>query len=206
MFTIENHDSSLVLSAGSRRLRIAFVTETIVRLTFTAGKPFQTRASLNVEPLRSLAAFELQETEDDYIVSTDALKLVVCKQSAAIRYYDRHDKLLVCEPAGGGKWLAPKEVYKNVYDKDANVAANHSVDGVRASASAYDRVFDRTAFEAKLEFVFAEHEALFGLGSHEEGYGNLRGKSRELYQHNLKAAVPYFVSTKGYGVLLYIAS
>jgi alpha-D-xyloside xylohydrolase len=202
MFTIESHDSSLVLSAGSLRLRIAFVTETIVRLTFTDGQSFQTRASLIVEPQRSEAAFELQETADAYIVSTDTLKLVVCKQSAAIRYYDRNDKLLMCEPVGGGKWLTAKEVFKNVYGKEANVAANHSVDGVRTSATTYDRVFDRTAFEAKLEFVFDGHEALFGLGSHEEGYGNLRGKSRELYQHNLKAVVPYFVSTKGYGVLL----
>ncbi len=70
------------------------------------------------------------------------------------------------------------------------------------SAVESERVLDREAFEAKLEFVFAEDEALFGLGSHEEGYGNLRGKSRELYQHNLKAVVPYFVSTRGYGILL----
>ncbi|MCX6872881.1 MAG: glycoside hydrolase family 31 protein [Verrucomicrobia bacterium] len=202
MFTIESHDTVLVLSAGSRRLRIAFVTATIVRLTLTDGQPFQTKPSLIIEPQQSMAAFELQETEDEYIISTGALKLVVCKQSAAIRYYDRQDKLLTREPAGGGKWLTAKEVIKNVYGKDANVAANRSVDGVRASATTYERVFDRTAFEAKLEFVFGGHEALFGLGSHEEGYGNLRGKSRELYQHNLKAVVPYFVSTKGYGVLL----
>ncbi len=66
----------------------------------------------------------------------------------------------------------------------------------------YETVFDRQAFEAKLEFVFSEDEALFGLGSHEEGYGNLRGKARDLYQQNMKAVVPYFVSTRGYGVLL----
>ena len=202
MFTIESRDPALVLSAGSRRLRIGFVTQTIVRLTFMAGRPFRTKPSLIVAPLRALNTFVLQETATDFVFSTHALKLIICKQSAAIRYYDRHDNLLTREPADGGKWLAAKEVFKNVYGKDANVAANHSVDGVRASATTCERVLDRTAFEAKLEFVFGEHEALFGLGSHEEGYGNLRGKSRELYQHNLKAVVPYFVSTRGYGVLL----
>lgn len=202
MFTIESRHPSLVLSAGSRRLRIGFVTDTIVRLTFTDGQAFQTMPSLIVEPPRSVVVFELRETATDYIVSTGALKLVVCKQSAAICYYDRHDKLLAREPEGGGKWLAAKDVFKNVHRQDVDLAAGHGIDGVRASASTHDRVFDRTAFEAKLEFVFGEHEALFGLGSHEEGYGNLRGKSRELYQHNLKAVVPYFVSTNGYGVLL----
>jgi alpha-D-xyloside xylohydrolase len=50
--------------------------------------------------------------------------------------------------------------------------------------------------------VFAEDEAFFGLGSHEEGYGNLRGRTRELYQQNMKAVVPHLVSTRGYGILL----
>jgi len=206
MFTIESHSSSLVLSAGSRRLRIGFVTETIVRLTFTDGQPFQTKPSLIVGPLPSFAVFELQETATDFVISTRALKLVVCKHSAAICYYDRKDKLLAREPATGGKWLTPKEVYKSAYNKAAKVAASQSVDGVRASVSDAERVFDRHAFEAKLEFVFDGQEALFGLGSHEEGYGNLRGKSRELYQHNMKAVVPYFVSTMGYGILLDCAS
>ncbi len=62
-------------------------------------------------------------------------------------------------------------------------------------------MFDRDAFEAKLEFVFAKDEALFGLGSHEEGYANLRGRSRDLYQQNMKAVVPHLVSTRGYSVL-----
>ncbi len=57
-------------------------------------------------------------------------------------------------------------------------------------------------FEAKFEFVFAENEALFGLDSHEEGYSNLHGKYRQLYQQNRKIAIPYFVSNRDYGVLL----
>lgn len=56
------------------------------------------------------------------------------------------------------------------------------------------------AYHAKVEFIFGE-EGLYGFGSHEEGYGNLRGKSRQLYQQNMKACVPSFVSTKGYGFL-----
>src|SRR6202000_1799874 len=77
-----------------------------------------------------------------------------------------------------------------------------SIDGARAAAASCTTVFDRDAFEAKLEFAFAGDEALFGLGSHEEGYANLRGRSRKLYQQNMKAVVPHLVSTRGYGVLL----
>lgn len=31
---------------------------------------------------------------------------------------------------------------------------------------------------------------------------NLRGRSRDLYQQNMKAVVPHLVSTRGYSVLL----
>ena len=60
MFTIDSHDSTLVLSAGPRRLRIGFVTETIVHLTLTDGQPFQTKASLIVEPQGAFVAFDLE--------------------------------------------------------------------------------------------------------------------------------------------------
>ncbi len=41
-----------------------------------------------------------------------------------------------------------------------------------------------------------------GSARMEEGYANLRGHSRELYQQNMKAVVPHLVSTQGYGILL----
>ncbi len=81
------------------------------------------------------------------------------------------------EPDRGGKWLTTKPVHRNIFSKNSSIASGQSIDGARASATNYETVFDRNAFEAKLEFVFSEDEALFGLGSHEEGYGNLRGKS-----------------------------
>ena len=143
----------------------------------------------------------MQEDTADFTIATNALKLVVSKQTGAISYFDSQDRPLVREPDRGGKWLTAKDIYRNVYGKDAGVTAGQSADGVRASVVDQGYVLDRSAFEAKLEFVFAENEALFGFGSHEEGYGNLRGKSRELYQHNLKAVVPCFVSTRGYGFL-----
>ncbi|MEO8394277.1 MAG: TIM-barrel domain-containing protein, partial [Chloroflexota bacterium] len=45
-------------------------------------------------------------------------------------------------------------------------------------------------------------EALYGLGSHEEGMMNLRGEHQYLYQQNMKAVVPVLLSTRGYGILV----
>ena len=73
---------------------------------------------------------------------------------------------------------------------------------MRVEARDVRQVVDRRAFHTKLEFEWAEGEALYGLGSHEEGMFNLRGKHQYLYQQNMKAVVPVLVSTRGYGVFI----
>jgi alpha-D-xyloside xylohydrolase len=202
MFTLESNHGSIIFVSGKRRLRVAFVTEAIVRVTYTEDRPFQSRQSLIVKSKKNYISYRLAEGADTFTVSTPALTVMVNKKYGAIRFLDATGKLLMREPESGGKWLTTKRVYRNVFDGRTPTEVGQSIDGARAEAENYEAVFDRNAFEAKLEFVFSEEEALFGLGSHEEGYGNLRGKSRELYQQNMKAVVPYFVSTRGYGVLL----
>ncbi len=180
---------------GPKRLRIAFATDSIARITFTEGKPFETKPSFIITHRSVYTRIEFHEGADAFTLSTARLRIVLNKQTGALAYYDAHGELLVREPSRGGKWLTRKEIHKNVYATNAAVSAGQSIDGARAVSSDFQRVFDRHAFEAKLELVFSENEALFGLGSHEEGFGNLRGKSRELYQQNMKAVVPHLVST-----------
>jgi alpha-D-xyloside xylohydrolase len=53
----------------------------------------------------------------------------------------------------------------------------------------------------KQKFILSDVEALYGLGQHQEGNMNLRGKSVDLYQVNMNVSVPVLVSTNGYGIL-----
>ncbi len=77
---------------------------------------------------------------------------------------------------------------------------------MRIHARNVRKVVDRQAYHTKLAFEWADGEALYGLGSHEEGMLNLRGQHQYLYQENMKAVVPVLVSTRGYGILLDSAS
>jgi len=202
MYTLESQDGAVVLKSGDRFLRVAFCSRSIARITVTEGKAFSLDPSLIVQHRDPISDFSVAENAGAFLISTDALQLSIARDTGAITFRDGSGDLLLSEPNRGGKWLTPKDVFKNVYKKDSKTATGQSIDGARANAEEFERVFDRKSFEAKLELVFSDGEALFGLGSHEEGYGNLRGKSRELYQQNMKAVVPYFVSTKGYGLLL----
>lgn len=60
---------------------------------------------------------------------------------------------------------------------------------------------DASGYRTRLGFTFSEGEALYGLGQHEEGRLDRRGQHLELYQHNLKVAVPFLVSSRGWGLL-----
>lgn len=201
MFNLESRRDGVTFADGDCRLRICFVNPAVARVTMTQGKPFASTLSDIVVKPAAFSGFQIKELHDVFEIRTDALTLVLNRQSGAISYFDAAGKMLLCEPARGGKSLKPKIVFKNVFKADAQIASAQNIDGARAAATAFESVFDREAFEATLEFQFADGEAIFGLGSHEEGFGNLRGKSRELYQQNMKIVVPVFVSTRGYGVL-----
>ena len=51
------------------------------------------------------------------------------------------------------------------------------------------------------EFMLSPGEALYGLGQHQEGFFNLRDIPVELLQANTNIAIPFLLSTNGYGLL-----
>ncbi|MDM7925847.1 MAG: glycoside hydrolase family 31 protein [bacterium] len=50
-------------------------------------------------------------------------------------------------------------------------------------------------------FQWLQGEALYGLGQHQEGTFNWRGHYVEMFQYNMRAVVPFLLSTNGYGIL-----
>ncbi len=48
--------------------------------------------------------------------------------------------------------------------------------------------------------IYGSHEALYGLGQHQSGVWNYRGESVDISQDNSNIAVPFLVSSNGYGI------
>ena len=180
-------------------------TNRTVRVRFTLEDSFSQQPSLTVIPVSADAPnvpFSVVEDRDRIVISTDAMSIEVARETAALTYRTIDGTLLTREPARGGKTLTPVQVLRSEFDGATPHESRENVDGVRIDVDGIRQVVDRTAFHTKLEFCFADGEALYGLGSHEEGMFNLRGQHQYLYQQNLKVAVPVLVSTRGYGVFL----
>lgn len=143
----------------------------------------------------------LTETEQETSFRVGSVNVLYSKDTGALTFTDDRGAVLLREPDRRPALLVEKLVYINRFDEDAKVTEGVSVDGVRAWAEPAHTYVDRMAYECRQNLLIDADEGLYGLGSHEEGYGNLRGKSRLLYQHNMKAVVPVLVSTKGWGIL-----
>jgi alpha-D-xyloside xylohydrolase len=175
----------------------------IIRVRYTLGRTFSAQASLMIVAQASAPVeFTVSEMEDCLLVSTAALSIQINKQTAAFTYLDSSGATLTKEPDKGGKTLVPVDVVTSVFEQAAVVQTEQGADGLRVHGASGSRVVDRHGYHTKLEFEWAKGEALYGLGSHEEGMLNLRGQHQYLYQQNMKAVVPVLVSTRGYGILL----
>ncbi len=209
---IVSHEVSadgLTICTDHGLLALTARTSRTVRVRYTLADAFSERPSLTVAPTPTGAAavpFSVAERADAIVLATDALTVEVAKGTGALTYRRADGTLLSREPARGGKTLTPVEVLRSEFDASTARESRENVDGVRIEVAEVGQVVDRLAYHTKLEFCFGDDEALYGLGSHEEGMFNLRGQHQYLYQQNLKVAVPVLVSTRGYGVFLDCAS
>ncbi|MBI5929908.1 MAG: DUF5110 domain-containing protein [Chloroflexi bacterium] len=200
-YTIRSN--AVIIETTKGFLELTAYTDDRVRVRYASTREFGTKKSLMIQcsPSTSVEA-DITETAEALIFSTRKLSIRINKQTCAFTYLDSSGQILTKEPDRGGKTLVPVDVFKSVFDESAGAQIRKDTDGVRAYAPSVKKIVDRQGFHTKLEFEWAPGEALYGLGSHEEGMLNLRGQHQYLYQQNMKVVIPTLLSTRGYGVLL----
>ncbi|MBW5446154.1 DUF4968 domain-containing protein [Cohnella sp. CFH 77786] len=193
----------LWLETTEGMLKLTPYSDKIIRVRFTKEAEFSHKPSLMVvETKGEPVPFSFEDKINHLEFRTTDLVIRMDKRTSAFTYLDASGNLLAKEPARGGKTLVPIDVVKSVFDGNAVLEAGQGADGLRVRADKITKVIDRKAYHTKLEFEWVEGEALYGLGSHEEGMLNLRGQHQFLYQQNMKAVIPVLVSTQGYGILM----
>ncbi len=201
--SFEGFEDCLYLHLDDGMLRLEPYLPSVVRVTYTKKKEFNQKVSRIVLPEgRKHVEWSVDDTDKNVVFTTGQLQITADKNSGMLSYRDRHAMLLMKEPPNGGRTLEEIDVCRTVFDPSAEVKVTDGIDGIKATVSGKHKEITRKAYHAKLEFDLDKDEALYGLGSHEEGMMNLRGQHQYLYQENMKAVVPMMVSTNGYGILL----
>lgn len=205
MQTIEHaiHSNTVIIPTLGGFLELTPYSDRIVRVRYAPTREFSSKESLIVQQFPDTTVkIDVREAAETLIFSAPKLSIQINRETGAFTYLDSTGQLLTKEPDQGGKTLIPVDVVKSVFDENVEAQIRKDADGIHAYTPSMKQIVDRRAYHTKLEFEWMPDEALYGLGSHEEGMMNLRGQHQYLYQQNMKVVVPVLLSTRGYGILL----
>ncbi len=166
----EKLSNGVLIHMQTGALRLEVRTDSVIHVTYAATWPLPS-GHLEFPPTKK----DWPSTSFDVQSDDKTITLTTARLKIAV---NREDGILNYLDASGKPLLAegPKKLTPAVVNGEPT---NHALD-----------VFK----------VYGSEEAFYGLGQHQAGVFNMRGESVELSQENTDIAIPFFVSTKGYGI------
>ncbi len=168
----ERLNNGVIIPLEKGKMRLQVYSENILRITVTPTDSFPKRKSLIVpEKAESAAKWKLKESPGSLSLVTSGLRVRWNRTTESLSFFDRNGREIL----------------------------NESPKNPRKMTSA--RVMGEATFHLQQNFSLSPDEALFGLGQHQDGVMNYRGHDVTLVQQNTEVAVPFLVSSRGYGLL-----
>ncbi|MBR5716102.1 MAG: DUF5110 domain-containing protein [Bacteroidales bacterium] len=183
-------------------LRVEFPEADIVRVRLSENSDFVDNKTTVVLPeaLSHPVRVRLEETDGQFVLTSDSLQVHIDSKTGAISYYDSHSTLLLSERDSQPKQCERIALEHVTYD-EATSRIEKTADGEKVVMDVLGRDTIGTSWRWQVCFVFPQGEPLYGWGSHMEDLLDLKGQKLWLCQHNLKAMVPVINTASGYGLL-----
>ena len=179
-------------------------------------------AAAQWQPRNPVTAVQPQSDGVVFTQQIGMLKIQICSDSivrvlysASSSFSPLPDYVVVKKDWSGAKWnltrtesdvtLATDVLQVVVERKDGSITYR-TADGAQLLQEGSRklspvRVNDEDTHQAESFFnIYGSHEALYGLGQHQSGVWNYRGESVDISQDNSNIAIPFLVSSKGYGI------
>ena len=198
----ERIQDELILYSDNGMIKLEPKSSKIIRVVYTLKECFSNQEKPGVILKDTYDAWQYSETDHVIRLSTSALCLIINKNTAAFQYYNQNGTLLLKEREYESKELEEFDYFKTVVDENTKIESVVTPDGIKEVLKNAAKIFDQKLYKTRLYLEWQEEEALYGLGQHEEGYLNLRGTTAFLHQANKKIAIPFLVSSLGYGILV----
>ncbi len=171
--SVEKDAISVSVRLANGLLRIQPCAENVARITFSPTEkiPDLSNPFLSKSSC-SETSFSLQDDPKLVIVRLQDLEVEIDRATGAVRFEDARGNGLLRE----SDYPQPRQVEPVVTDGE-------------------------TTNRASVWFALTPEERFYGLGQHQTGILNQRNLAFELSQDNTNISIPFFVSSKGYGVL-----
>lgn len=190
----------VILNLKSGVVKIEFIRENIVKCIYSK-REIKEQESLIIEKKEyEEISFTQEEQEHKITLGTSEILLTIDLETEQFIWWNKKSDTVYLKEAG--KVLTETDIIRYTTGNEKPVIERvKTVDGERNFIQNLKPVIDRKGYRGKLCFSFDDAEGIFGLGQGEEGIYNYRHHTQYLYQHNMRIPIPFFVSTKQYGIL-----
>jgi alpha-D-xyloside xylohydrolase len=167
----EKMSDGIIVPFGNAALKIEIRADNIVRVAYAQDRAFFARPSIAVVPGHGPVPSWTLSTTDDAAVLDTAKLKVRVELATGAVSFFDAAGQRILAEKPGGRMLTPA-----------------AVQGEQTR-------------QARQEWQPDADEALYGLGQHQFGLMNIKGYNLDLWQRNTEVAVPFLVSSRGYGIL-----
>lgn len=162
----------VIIDVPEGKMRLQVITDRIIRVTVSPVDTFARRESLIVNLNEDCPpSFSFREKEDAFELTTAQLRADINHKTGAVSFFDNEGNEILKEKQSNGKKL------------EAVTINNEKTWTIRQ------------------QWESPADEIIHGLGHHQNDLFNLRGADIDLWQENWEIAVPFFSSSRGYGIL-----
>jgi alpha-D-xyloside xylohydrolase len=178
--TVALAPDGMTATVGTENLHISVCRSTVIHFVATPGPPDKVKPDqpwmLDSKESCPGAKFQLSQTTDAAILTTDTLKIELSLKRGNVQYSTRSGEGLLRERDSIPRTYDPAELNSE------------------------------KTFHVEDRFAPDMTEGFYGLGQHQSGMFNYRGATVELAQNNTDVAIPLLLSSKGYGLMWSTAS
>jgi alpha-D-xyloside xylohydrolase len=178
--TVVKANDGMTANIGDETLRVSVCRESVIHVVANpkAADPARDEKPWILEQKQSCpgAEFQFSQTDDTAVLTTRILKIELSLKRGNLKYSTVSGEMLLREGDS-----VPRTYEANQVNQEQTY-----------------HITDRFSPDAT--------EAFYGLGQHQSGMFNYRGSTVELGQNNTDVAIPFLVSSKGYGLLWNTAS
>jgi len=190
-------------------VKVQFYAPGIVRVLKTAPTSDLSRKksfSVTMEPQGT----EVSVSDRNGLItaSSSAITVLFDRNTGRIQFKTPDGRMLLSEKEYGVQ-LMPETYVQQVREQVRPAAKNQGGVAFTQSSPGHDtpgmsrgrmRTITENTNEIVQSFILDEDEAIYGLGQHQNGDMNQRGRRMVLRQDNMEISIPYFASVKGYGL------
>ena len=170
---IQPQPNGVTLTMPRGALRLQALTPRIVRVTYSPTGAFPAPRVPVINGHFAPTPFHLKQSAQAVTLATSLMRAQVDRKTGAVRFLDTAGKPFLSETPGGRSM----------------------------TATTLDGPIPEAAYTSAQSFTLPADEAIYGLGQHQDGLMDYRGSVVTLEQVNREVAIPFLVSSRGYGVL-----